>query len=76
MGPDGIGYSVDIGVISRVSGLSVVLVDESQRIVSWNQVAADLFGVPAVQALGQMAADVAGRPRTPKRVVRSAVRNW
>src|SRR6266478_2118427 len=58
------GYSVDIAAISGTPGLSVVLVDENQKIMSWNEAAADLFGVPAAQALGQPAADVAGQPRT------------
>jgi signal transduction histidine kinase/ActR/RegA family two-component response regulator len=64
MVPEWDGHPVDVGPISGAPGLSVVLVDESQRIASWNQVAADLFGVAAAQALGQLAADVAGRPRT------------
>jgi signal transduction histidine kinase/CheY-like chemotaxis protein len=42
----------------------VVLVDESERIASWNEVAAELFGVPSRQAVGQLAADVAGQPRS------------
>src|SRR5882724_2962968 len=58
------GYSVDIAAISGTPGLSVVLVDESQKIMSWNGTAADLFGVPAAQALGQPVADIAGQPRT------------
>jgi PAS domain S-box-containing protein len=60
----GNGCSVDIAAISGTPGLSVVLVDEDQKIVSWNEAAADLFGVPAAQALGQPVADVAGQPRT------------
>ena len=64
MGPGGSGYSVHIGAISGTPGLSVVLVDESGRIASWNGAAADLFGMPATQAVGQLAADVAGQPRT------------
>jgi PAS domain-containing protein len=60
----GSGYSVDIAAISGTPGLSVVLVDENQKIMSWNDTAADLFGVPAAQALGQPVADVAGQPRT------------
>ena len=60
----GSGYSVDIAAISGTPGLSVVLVDENQKIMSWNGAAADLFGVPAAQALGQPVADVAGQPRT------------
>src|SRR5260370_29377665 len=63
MMPGGSGCSVDIAAISGTPGLSVVLVDENQRIVSWNGAAADLFGVPAAQALGQPVADVAGLPR-------------
>ena len=62
--PGGNGYSVDIAVISGTPGLSVVLVDESQKIVSWNEAAADLFGVPAAQALGHPVTDVAGQPHT------------
>ncbi len=42
----------------------MVLVDESGRIASWNEVAAELFGVPSGQAVGQLAADVAGQPRS------------
>jgi len=60
----GSGYSVDIAAISGTPGLSVVLVDGNQKIMSWNGTAADLFGVPAAQALGQPVADVAGEPRT------------
>ena len=62
--PGGNGYSVDVAAISGTPGLSVVLVDEDQKIVGWNEAAADLFGVPAAQALGQPVADVAGQPRT------------
>jgi hypothetical protein len=62
--PWGNGYSVDIAAISGTPGLSVVLVDENQKIMSWNETAADLFGVPAGQALGRTVADVAGQPRT------------
>jgi signal transduction histidine kinase/CheY-like chemotaxis protein len=58
------GYSVDIATISGMPGLSVVLVDENRKIMSWNGTAAELFGVPAAQALGQPVADVAGHPRT------------
>jgi signal transduction histidine kinase/CheY-like chemotaxis protein len=58
------GYSVDIAIISGTPGLSVVLVDENRKIMSWNGTAADLFGVPAAQALGQPVTDVAGQPRT------------
>src|SRR5260370_29515388 len=32
--------------------------------MSWNEAAADLFGVPAAQALGQPVTDVAGQPCT------------
>ncbi len=60
----GSGYSVDIAAISGTPGLSVVLVDENQKIISWNGAAADLFGMPAAQALGQPLADLAGQPRT------------
>jgi PAS domain-containing protein len=49
----GNGYSVDLAAISGTPGLSVVLVDENQKIMSWNGAAADLFGVPAAQALGR-----------------------
>lgn len=62
--PGGSGYSVDIGAISGTPGLLVVLVDENQKILLWNGTAADLFGVPAAQALGQPVSDVAGVPRT------------
>jgi PAS domain S-box-containing protein len=62
--PGGSGYSVDIAAISGTPGLSVVLVDENQKIVSWNRTAADLFGVPTAQALGQSVGDVAGQPLT------------
>ncbi len=64
MVPGGSEYSVGIGDISGTPGLSVVLVDENQRIASWNEAAADLFGVPAAQALGRPATEVAGQPRT------------
>ena len=57
-------YSVDIAAISGTPGLSVVLVDENQKIMLWNGTAADLFGVPAAQALGQPVGDVAGQLRT------------
>jgi signal transduction histidine kinase len=60
----GNGYSVDIAAISGTPGLSVVLVDGDQKIMSWNEAAADLFGVPAAQALGHPATEFAGRPRT------------
>jgi signal transduction histidine kinase/CheY-like chemotaxis protein len=62
--PGGSRSSGDVGKISGMPGLSVVLVDENQKIMSWNGTAADLFGVPAAQALGQPVADVAGEPRT------------
>jgi hypothetical protein len=42
----------------------VVLVDEDQKIMSWNGTAADLFGRTAAQALGQPVTDIAGQPRT------------
>jgi signal transduction histidine kinase/ActR/RegA family two-component response regulator len=45
-------------------GLLVVLVDENQEIMLWNGPAADLFGVPAAQALGRPVGDVAGELRT------------
>jgi signal transduction histidine kinase/CheY-like chemotaxis protein len=64
MVPGGSGYSVDVGAISGTPGLSVVLVDENQQVMSWNDAAAGLFGVPAARALGQPVADVAGEPRT------------
>jgi PAS domain S-box-containing protein len=64
MTPGGNGYSVDIAAISCTPALSVILLDEDQKIVSWNEAAADLFGVPAAQALGQPAADVVGQPHT------------
>jgi PAS domain S-box-containing protein len=62
--PEGGGYSVDIAAISGTPALSVVLVDENQKIMSWNETAADLFGVSAAQVLGQPVADVVGKPRT------------
>ncbi len=62
--PGGSGYSVDIAAISGVPGLSVILVDESGRIVSWNGVAADLFRVPVAEAVGRLVTEVAGQPRT------------
>ena len=64
MSPGASGYSVDIGAISEASAVGVVLVDKSGRIAYWNGVAADLLGVPATQAVGQLAADVTGQPRT------------
>src|ERR1700678_2526254 len=42
----------------------VVLVDENQKVLSWNGTAARLFGVPAAQALGRPVAAAAGKPRT------------
>jgi signal transduction histidine kinase len=42
----------------------VVLLDEDQKIMSWNGTAADLFGRTAAQALGQPVTDIAGQPRT------------
>src|SRR3984957_9006442 len=63
-GPGGSGCSVDIAALSGLPGLSVVLVDESERIASWNGGAAELFGVPATEAVGRLATDVAGQPRT------------
>jgi PAS domain S-box-containing protein len=62
--PGRIGYSVDIDAISGTPGLSVVLVDENQKIVLWNETAADLFGIPAAQAVGQSVAHVVGQHRT------------
>jgi len=58
------GYRVDIEAISGVPGLAVVLVDENGKIISWNETAADLFGVSAPQALGQPVAIVADQLRT------------
>jgi len=63
-GSGGSGRSVDTAAISGMPGFLVILVDENQKIVSWNQAAADLFRVPAAQALGQSLADVGGQPRT------------
>ena len=62
--PRGNGYSIDLAAISCTPGLSVVLVDANQKIVFWNETAADLFGVPAAQAVGQSVADVVGQHRT------------
>jgi signal transduction histidine kinase/PAS domain-containing protein len=62
--PEGSGLSLDIAAISAIPGLSAALVDENQKIISWNETAADLFGVPAAQALGRPLADVLGQPRT------------
>jgi signal transduction histidine kinase/CheY-like chemotaxis protein len=69
----GSGYSVDIAIISGTPGLSVVLVGENRKIMSWNGTAADLFGVPAAQALGQPVADVAGQPRIVTGLVRESL---
>jgi PAS domain S-box-containing protein len=60
----GSGYQVDIAAISGTPGIAVVLVDENGKIVSWNETAAVLFGVPAAQALGQSVAVIAGQQRT------------
>src|ERR1700728_3251301 len=54
------GYSVDTAAISGMPGFLVILVDENQRILSWNEAAADLFRVPAAQALGRSLTDVGG----------------
>jgi PAS domain S-box-containing protein len=62
--PGSSGYQVDIAAISGMPGLAVVLIDEDQKIISWNATAADLFGLSAAQALGRPAADIAGRQRT------------
>jgi signal transduction histidine kinase/ActR/RegA family two-component response regulator len=58
------GYWVEIAAISGTPGLSVVLVDEDRKIISWNATAAGLFGVSAAQALGQLVGEVVGWPRT------------
>ena len=58
------GNWVNIAAISGTPGLSVVLVDENQKIMSWNGTAAELFGMPAVQTLGQPVTDIGGQPRT------------
>jgi signal transduction histidine kinase/ActR/RegA family two-component response regulator len=60
----GDGYSVDTAAISGMPGFLVILVDENQKILSWNEAAADLFSVPAAQALGRSLTDVGGQPRT------------
>jgi signal transduction histidine kinase/CheY-like chemotaxis protein len=73
MVPGGSGFSVGIGAISGTPGLSVVLVGVDQKILSWNDAAADLFGVPAARALGQQVADVAGEPRTVKGLSREGL---
>jgi hypothetical protein len=62
--PGGNGYPVDIAAISGTLGLSVILVDENQKIALWNETAADLFGVPAAQAVGRPVGDVVGQHRT------------
>src|ERR1700722_2329880 len=62
--PGSDGYSVDTAAISGMPGFLVILVDENQKILSWNEAAADLFGLPAAQALGRSLADVGGQPRT------------
>jgi signal transduction histidine kinase/ActR/RegA family two-component response regulator len=62
--PGGNGYSVDTAAIAGMPGFLVILVDQNQKILSWNEAAADLFRVPAVQALGQSLTDVGGQPRT------------
>ena len=62
--PEGSGYSLDIAAISGMPGFLVILVDENEKILSWNQAAAGLFGVPAAQALGRSLADVGGQPWT------------
>ena len=41
-----------------------VLVDENQKIISWNGAAADLFGGRLRRRAGQPVADLAGQPRT------------
>jgi PAS domain S-box-containing protein len=68
--PEGSEYSVGVGDISGAPGLAVVLVNEDQRIASWNEAAAGFFGVPAARALGQPVADVAGEPHAPSGVSR------
>jgi signal transduction histidine kinase/CheY-like chemotaxis protein len=62
--PEGSGYSLDIAAISSMPGFLVILVDKNEKILSWNEAAAGLFGVPATQALGQSLTDVGGQPRT------------
>ena len=57
-------YQVDIAAISGLPGFLVILVDKNEKILSWNEAAAGLFGVPAAQALGQSLADVGGQPGT------------
>jgi signal transduction histidine kinase/ActR/RegA family two-component response regulator len=62
--PEGGGYSLDIAAISGMPGFLVILVDENEKILSWNEAAAGLFGVPAAQALGRSLTDVGGQPWT------------
>jgi signal transduction histidine kinase/ActR/RegA family two-component response regulator len=62
--PEGGGYPLDIAAISGMPGFLVILVDENEKILSWNEAAAGLFGVPAAQALGQSLANVGGQPWT------------
>jgi signal transduction histidine kinase len=62
--PEGSGYSLDIAAISGMPRFLVILVDKNEKILSWNEAAAGLFGVPAAQALGQSLTDVGGQPRT------------
>ncbi|MGD0705737.1 MAG: GAF domain-containing protein, partial [Trebonia sp.] len=62
--PEGSGYSLDIAAISGMPGFLVILVDENEKILSWNEAAAGLFGVPAAQALGRSLTDVGGQPWT------------
>jgi signal transduction histidine kinase/CheY-like chemotaxis protein len=64
MTPEGGGYPLDIAAISGMPGFLVILVDENEKILSWNEAAAGLFGVPAAQALGQSLANVGGQPWT------------
>jgi signal transduction histidine kinase/CheY-like chemotaxis protein len=58
------GYRVDIAAISGTPGFLVILVDKNEKILSWNEAAAGLFGVPAAQALGQSLTAVGGQPCT------------
>jgi PAS domain-containing protein len=58
------GYSLDIAAISGLPGFLVILVDKNEKILSWNEAAAGLFGVPAARALGRSLADVGGQPLT------------
>ena len=57
-------FTMPLGALSAVPGLSVVLVDHEQRIRSWSPTAAEIFGVPAEEALGRPAEEVVGTPRT------------